>query len=68
MNARGFKQIEGQHYDGMTISSPVTNTATIRTVMTLMVMASMIAHVVDVKGVFLYEEFEDEEFIHMKVP
>jgi hypothetical protein len=25
MNARGFKQIEGQHYDVSTISSPVTN-------------------------------------------
>jgi hypothetical protein len=25
MNARGFKQIKGQHYDGTTISSPVTN-------------------------------------------
>jgi hypothetical protein len=30
MNARGFKQVKGQHYDGMTISSPVTNSATIR--------------------------------------
>ena len=25
MNARGFKQVEGQHYNGTTISSPVTN-------------------------------------------
>jgi hypothetical protein len=49
MNARGFKQVEGQHYEGTTISSPVTNSATIRIVLTLMIMASMLAHVVDVK-------------------
>jgi hypothetical protein len=29
-NAKGFKQVEGQHYNGTTISSPVTNSATIR--------------------------------------
>ncbi len=68
MNARGFKQIEGQHYDGTTISSPVTNSATIRIVLMFMIMASMLAHVVDVKGAFLHGEFEDGEIIHMKIP
>jgi hypothetical protein len=32
INARGFKQVEGQHYNGTTISSPETNSATIRNV------------------------------------
>jgi hypothetical protein len=59
MNARGFKQVEGQHYNGTTISSPVTNSATITIVLMLMIMASMLAHVVDVKGAFLHGEFED---------
>ena len=68
MNARGFKQVEGQHFDGTTISSPVTNSATIRIVLTLMIMANMLAHVVDVKGAFLHGEFEDGEIIHMKIP
>ncbi len=67
MYARGFKQVEGQHYNGMTISSPVTNSATIRIVLTLMIIASMLEHVVDVKGAFLHGEFEDGEIIHMKV-
>jgi hypothetical protein len=31
-------------------------------------MASMLAHVVDVKGAFSHGEFEDGEIIHMKVP
>ena len=30
INARGFKQVEGQHYDGTKISLPVTNAVTIR--------------------------------------
>jgi hypothetical protein len=68
INARGFKQVEGQHYDGTTISSPVTNSATIRIVLVLMMMANMIAHVVDVKGTFLHGEFEDGKKIHMKIP
>jgi hypothetical protein len=66
MNARRFKQVKGQHYYGRTISSPVTNSATIRIVLTLMIMTSMLAHVVDVKGAFLHGEFEDWKIIHMK--
>ncbi len=68
LNARGFKQIKGQHYDGTTISSPVTNLATVRIVLMLMVMASMITHIVDVKGAFLHGEFEDWEKVHMAIP
>ena len=67
MNARGFKQVEGQLYNGTTISSPVTNSATIRIVLMLMIMADMLANVVGVKGAFLHGEFEDGEVIHMKV-
>jgi hypothetical protein len=67
MNARGFKQDEGQHYNGTTISSPVTNSATIRVVLTFMIMADMFAHVVDAKKAFLHGEFEDGEVIYMKV-
>ena len=68
INARGFKQVEGRHYEGTTISSPVTNAATNRIVLMLMVMAGMIAHVVNVKGAFLHGDFEDGKKIHMKTP
>jgi hypothetical protein len=67
INARGFKQIEGQYYNSTAISSPVTNSATIRIVLTLIVMADMLAHVVDIKGAFLHSKFEDGEIIHKKV-
>ncbi len=49
-------------------SSLVTNSAIIRIVLVLMVMANMIAHVVDVKRAFLHGKFEDSKKIHMKIP
>ena len=67
MNARGFKQVEGQHYNGTKIISPVTNSATIRIVLTFMITVGMLAHVVDIKGAFLHGKFEDGEVIHMEV-
>ena len=39
LDARGFEQIEGEHYDPEHVSSPVTNKATIRIVLVLMIMA-----------------------------
>jgi hypothetical protein len=42
--------------------------ATIRIVLVLMMMANIIAHVVDVKEAFLHGEFKDGEKIHMKIP
>ena len=70
LNARGFKQKEGVHYDGDSISAPVTNEVTIRILLVLMVMAGMVmvGRVVDVQGAFLHGEFEDGETIYMEVP
>jgi hypothetical protein len=39
LNARGYKKIDGIHYDSHSISAPVTNDVTIRVVLTLMIMA-----------------------------
>jgi hypothetical protein len=58
-NVQGFKQVKGQHYDGSSISAPVTNGVTIRIASTLMLASGGIAHVVNVKGAFLYGKFED---------
>jgi hypothetical protein len=48
VNARGFEQIDGEHCDLDTKSSPVTRIVTIRIVMTLIVMAAWAAHLMDV--------------------
>jgi hypothetical protein len=54
VNVRGFKQINGQHYDGTCNCVPVTNAMTIRIALSIMLMQCGIAHVVDVKGAFVW--------------
>jgi hypothetical protein len=67
INVRGFKQVEGQHFDAPSISAPVTNRMTIKLVLMLMLTSGSIAHVVDVKGAFLHGKFEDGEKIYIKI-
>ncbi len=43
VNVHGFKQINGQHYDGTSISAPVTNAMSIRMALTVMLMQNGIA-------------------------
>ena len=35
INARGYEQVNGQHYESHNISAPVTNEITIRVILTL---------------------------------
>ena len=56
------------HLDASSISAPVTNGMTIKLVLTLMLASGGIAHVVNVKGAFLYGKFEDGEKIYIKIP
>ena len=67
LNTRGLHQREGQHYDGSSIHAPVTNPATIRIIMSLMLLTGMTSAVVDIKGEFLHGDIEDNEEIHMEV-
>ena len=68
MNMRGYEQVDGEHYDSASISSPVTNDVTIRVVLVLMIMANWMNHVVDVKGAFLHGEFDNGEQIYCHIP
>ncbi len=67
VNVWGFERIDGQHYDGTCISALVTDTMTIRIALSIMLMQGGIAHVVDVKGAFLYGEFEVGKKIYIKI-
>eukprot|EP00804_Cyclotella_cryptica_P028830 CCRYP_019720-RA/>CCRYP_019720-RA protein AED:0.58 eAED:0.63 QI:0/0/0/0.5/1/1/4/0/888 len=49
LNAKGCSQIPGQHYDADNISSPVTNTFSIRIALTIMRLCGFVGWVVDVK-------------------
>ena len=66
MNARGFKQVEGQHFDRTSLAAPVASDASIRIMFTLMMMAGWTAYLVDVKEAFLHGNFEDGEKIYME--
>jgi hypothetical protein len=52
LNARGYEQVDGIHYDSSNISSPMTHYATIRIIMVLMIIFKWSAQLVDVKGAF----------------
>ena len=56
LNARGFKQVEGVHYNGLSTHAPVTNASTIQSVLILMIMANRQDQIVDIKGAFLHME------------
>ena len=68
LNARGYEQVDGVHYDSHNISAPVTNDVTICIVLVLMIMAGWVGELLDIKGAFLHGEFEDGKNVYMEVP
>ena len=68
MVARGFEQIDGEHYDEHDKASPVVSEITIRIMFVLMLMAGFWAEVVDVCGAFLLGDFEPGHQIYIEVP
>ncbi|MGL5935252.1 MAG: reverse transcriptase domain-containing protein, partial [Cetobacterium sp.] len=57
VTARGFEQIDGEHFDMNDKAAPVVTEATIRIVFTLILMAAWYAYVLDVVGAFLLGKF-----------
>ena len=68
VNARGFEQIDGEHYDEDDKAAPVTSDVTIRIVFVLMIMAGWIAHLMDVRGAFPHGLFAPHHKMHMRIP
>jgi hypothetical protein len=54
LNARGYEQVPGKHYNPNSIAAPVTSDITIRIVLTLLLLARWYAELIDVKGAFLH--------------
>ena len=59
-NARVYNQVEGVQYDGSTIASPVMNETNIRAIVVLALMDGWLGKIVDLKGVLLHGEFEED--------
>jgi hypothetical protein len=68
LNARGYEQVDGVHYESHNISAPVTNDVTIRIVLVLLIMAGWVGELVDIKGAFLHGDFEEGKNVYMEVP
>jgi hypothetical protein len=68
MNARGYEQIDGVHYDeNSKAAPPVTNKMVICMIMVLIVMASWWAELLDVQGAFLTGEMDQENDCYLRV-
>ena len=68
LNARGYEQVDGEHYDDDSKFAPIVTDATIHIVLILIIMAEWWAELLDVKGAFLHGEFEKARKVHMKIP
>ena len=58
LNARGYEQVDGVHYDEHDKAAPVVSEATIHLVLIIIIMANTVAHLIDVRGAFLHGIFE----------
>eukprot|EP00980_Cylindrotheca_fusiformis_P016350 scaffold4869_cov71-Cylindrotheca_fusiformis.AAC.1 len=68
LNARGFEQQDGQHFDKYDIAAPVTSDITIRVVLVIMIIAGWTGELLDIRGAFLHGDFKPGEKLYMKVP
>jgi hypothetical protein len=68
LNARGYEQVDGEHYDEDAKAAPVVNEATIHIVLIIILMTGLSAELLDVKGAFLHGEFEKDRKVYMQVP
>ena len=68
LNARGYEQIDGEHFDKDTKASPVVALMTIMIILILMIMAGWYGSLTDVHGAFLKGHFGPGEQLHMHVP
>ena len=67
LNAHGYEQVAGKHYDSYSIVAPVTSgDMTIRIVLTMLLLARWYAELIDVKGAFLHGEFEEGKTLSME--
>ena len=68
VTARGFEQIDGEHYDLLDIAAPVVSELTIHILFIIIAMAQLYAEVMDVCGAFLLGKFDPKHKMYMRVP
>jgi hypothetical protein len=68
LNARGYEQVDSEHYDEDSKFTPVVNDTMIHIILILLIMAGWYAELIDVKGTFLHGIFEKGRKVYMEVP
>ena len=68
LNARGFEQVDGEHYNEDDKAAPVVTLSSIMVLLTLIVMLDWAAELCDVNGAFLLGDFEAELNMFMFIP
>ena len=68
LNARGYEQVDGEHYDSHATFAPVASDMTIMIIFVLIILANWVVHVMDVKGAFLLGDFEKDRKMWMTIP
>ena len=58
LDARGFEQEDGKHFDKHDIAAPVTSDITIRVILVIMIIAGWIGELLDICGAFLHGDFK----------
>jgi hypothetical protein len=58
LNALGYEQVDGEHYDEDAKFAPIVTDVTIHIILILIVMAGWWAELLDMKGAFLHGEFK----------
>lgn len=66
--ARGFEQIDREHYKSDETAAPLVNDMSIQIIFILMKMAHFCEELVDVRGAFLLGEFSEDEKLYMEIP
>ena len=68
LNVHGYKQVDGKQYEEDNKAASVIKDTTFHIILILMMMAIWHVEVLDMKGAFLTQLFEDGEKIYMCVP
>ena len=74
VNARGYEQVDGEHYDRDSVASPTINIVTVRIILVILLLMKGYAHLVDVNGALLLGGWEhdpitnDARKVYMDIP
>lgn len=68
VNARGYEQVDGIHYDSSHTAAPVTNDVTICIMFTVAMMAKWSAYLIDINSAFLMVDLKRMKDYTLRFP